>query len=111
MSNTTVYFVASIIGALARVVLKGVWTWKSFIIGLTSIIVAVPVATLIVHYILGVDSPPALIGSVYTLCGVLAAQIFERIDHVHISVKVGGVEIDSDVTKTEVPDPRKGKRK
>lgn len=109
VSNTSIYFIASVIGALARVILKGVWTWKNFIIGMTSIVVAVPVATLLVHFVLGYDSPPALIGSVYTLCGVLAAQIFERIDHVHISVKVGGVQIDSDVTHEEVL--KKGSRK
>ena len=97
MNNTITYGVAALIGAVARVIIKGVWTWRSFVMGLASVAVAYPVAALIVHFAaFDPIQDGAVVHSVFTLSGVLAMQIFERIDHMHVSAKVGGIEVTSE---------------
>ncbi len=97
MNNTVTYGIAALVGAIARVIIKGVWTWRNFVMGLASVAVAYPVAALIVHFAnFDPVADGAVVHSVFTLSGVLAMQIFERIDHMHVSAKVGGVEITSE---------------
>ena len=103
MNNTVTYGLAALIGAIARVIIKGVWTWRSFVMGAASVAVAFPLASLIVHFAGLAGADPALTHSIYTLTGVLAMQVFERIDHIHLSAKVGGVEITSEGDDSDKP--------
>jgi hypothetical protein len=97
MNNTLTYGVAALLGAVARVIIKGVWTWRSFTIGLASVAVAYPVAWLIVHFAaFDLVQDGAVVHSIFTLSGVLAMQIFERVDHLHVSAKMGGIEVKSE---------------
>ena len=96
VNNSISLGIAALVGAIARVIIKGVWTWRNFVIGLASVAVAFPIASLIVHYTgLNESASLSVVHSIYTLAGVLAMQIFERIDHIHFSAKVGGIEVKS----------------
>lgn len=91
-----VYGIFSLLGAVVRVILKGVWTWRAFLVGFVSVGFAVPIATLIVYFVPGLDDAPIwVIGSVYTIVAVFSIELFERAESVRIEAKLGGFEVSS----------------
>lgn len=83
-------------GAFARVIIKGDWRWRSFIMAAASVVVAVPLAAITIYALPFYETAPEIVhGSTYTLFGVIALSIFERIETLHVTVKAGPVNIDS----------------
>lgn len=103
VNNSITYGLAALIGALARLILNGVWTWHSFFVGVSSIIIAVPLATLFTHWTGLREADPLVVHSLYTIFGVMSLQIVEKVDHIirhtRIRAKLGAFEVDSDDDK------------
>lgn len=95
MSQSGTLALAAAIGAAARLVIRGVWTWKAVATGAASVVVAFALASLTVHYA-GLEAASSEVKhAVYTIFGVIVLQILERIEHIDIRAKFGGFEVTS----------------
>lgn len=94
--ETIVYMVLAGFGTLVRVILKGVWTWRTFIVSAASAGLAIPAAWLLIWWT-GLDetAPLPVNGGIFTLSGIFALTIFERVEALHLSWTGGGLTVET----------------
>ncbi len=97
MSATGKVALYALAGAFARVIIKGDWRWRAFIMAAASVVVAVPLAAITIYALPFYQGAPEIVhGSTYTLFGVVALSIFERIETLHVSIKTPFVDAESE---------------
>ena len=95
--DIAVYTLFALIGAVVRIVMRGVFTLRAFLTGFASVGFSIPLSTLIIYFFWPEmkDAPIWIPGSVYTILGVFSLTVFERIEKLEIEGGWGGFKMKS----------------
>lgn len=95
-TNSTTTAIVVGIGALTDFIMKGEWTWRSFLISICGGVVGFFLSLLVVHYIAGGDDAPEMVRlAIMFFCGFYSQPVVRRLNKMTVKASVGGVEIDS----------------
>ena len=97
MSATAKVLGAAGAGAFAKWLFRGVFTWRSFAQMLGTVAIGGMAAVSVLYFIPVLSAAPeAVQWAIAGIIGSVAGTITERIETIHFSVNVAGIEADSD---------------
>lgn len=97
MSATMKVVGAAGAGAFAKWLFRGVFTWRSFVQMLGTVAIGGMAAVSVLYFIPALSAAPeAVQWAIAGIIGSVAGIITERIETIHFSVNVAGIEADSD---------------
>lgn len=93
-SATTAVIVA--IGAFTDFIVRGEWTWRSFVISMTGAFIGFFASVLIVYFFASSPEIPEMVRLAITFfCGLFTHAVMHRVNKMTLRASIGGVSVES----------------